>query len=72
MYVYQDRTGKAVICTAIPEEHQYWEVSDIPYGNGSLYVTDQGELYRVEDHTQEYPELPVFTNNDALVSALID
>lgn len=73
MYISRNKNGLATISTSLPENKQYWKVDDLPEGNGPLYVTEDGELYRAElEPAPSIQERNTGEPNSALVDALLN
>lgn len=48
MYVYRSEYGNPIFTPTLPEVEQYWEIDDLPPGEGPIQITEDGELYRLE------------------------
>lgn len=74
MYIQRSTAGLAIMSPLPPENDKpYWEVDELPEGNGPLYVTEDGELYRAElEPAPSIQERNTGEPNSALVDALLN
>lgn len=74
MYVYRDLNGVAVFSSDAPQVEVYWEIENVPTGNGICMITEDGEIYYIKNGhplNNTVEDTPSSLDN-ILISALID